>query len=272
MAEELFGKATRAADFIRARTSLSPRIAIILGSGLSGIGARATDAVTIPYAEIPGFPRSTVVGHAGNLLVGKLAGTQVAIMQGRVHGYEGYSPGEVTFPIRVLTRLGVKHLILTNAAGGINTSYQQGSLVLVRDHINLTGANPLTGPNDDRLGQRFFDMSDAYSARLRSLAQEHSTHPLNEGVYIAVSGPSYETPAEIRAFRTLGADLVGMSTVHEVIVARHMQMEVLAISCVTNMAAGVLPEKIDHLEVLETGKRVEDQLGELLSKIVPAMV
>jgi purine-nucleoside phosphorylase len=206
------------------------------------------------------------------LLLGKLAGTEVVIMQGRVHGYEGYSPAEVTFPIRVFGRLGVKQLILTNAAGGINTAYEQGSLILIRDHINFTGANPLTGPNDDRLGQRFFDMSDAYSERLRTLAQKHSPHTLNEGVYIAVPGPSYETPAEIRAFRTLGADLVGMSTVHEVIVARHMEMEVLAISCVTNMAAGVLPEKIDHREVLETGKRVEDQLAELLTAIVPQMV
>lgn len=272
MAEDLFTKANAAADFIRARTSIAPRIAIVLGSGLNGAAAAVLEKTTIPYAEIPHFPRSTVEGHKGNLLFGKLAATDVAIMQGRVHAYEGYSCSEVTFPIRVLARLGITQMILTNAAGAINTTYQQGSFVLIRDHINFTGITPLTGPNDDRLGQRFFDMSDAYSARLRAIAQKSAASELNEGVYIAVSGPSYETPAEIRAFRTLGADLIGMSTVHEVIVARHMQMEVLAISCVTNMAAGVLPEKINHREVIETGRRVEERLGALLSKILPDML
>jgi purine-nucleoside phosphorylase len=276
MPEDLFIRSNAAADFIRAKTSLAPKVAIVLGSGLGEVAAHLAEATAIPYAEIPNFPRSTVEGHSGNLLIGKLAGTPVAVMQGRVHGYEGYSPAEVTFPMRVLSRLGINRIVITNAAGGINTSYTQGSLVLIRDHINLTGLNPLTGPNDDRLGQRFFDMSDAYSPRLRALAQQHSvkleTGKLNEGVYIAVPGPSYETPAEIRAFRTLGADLVGMSTVHEVIVARHMQMEVLGISCVTNMAAGVLPEKINHLEVMEIGKRVEHQLTALLNAIVPEIV
>jgi len=276
MPDDLFIRTNAAADFIRAKTSLAPKVAIVLGSGLGEVAAHITEATAIPYAEIPNFPRSTVEGHSGKLLIGKLAATPVAVMQGRVHGYEGYSPAEVTFPMRVLGRMGIHRIIITNAAGGINTSFTQGSLVLIRDHINLTGLNPLTGPNDDRLGQRFFDMSDAYSSRLRALAQQHSekleTGKLNEGVYIAVPGPSYETPAEIRAFRTLGADLVGMSTVHEVIVARHMQMEVLGISCVTNMAAGVLPEKINHLEVMEIGKRVEHQLAALLNAIVPEIV
>ncbi len=271
MGDDLFANASAAADFIRSRTSLAPKVAIVLGSGLGGVAAEIADRTSIAYAEIPHFPRSTAEGHSGNLLLGTLNNIPVAVMQGRVHGYEGYSPSEVTFPMRALGRLGIHRIVLTNAAGGINTSYSQGTLVLIRDHINFTGLNPLTGPNDDRLGLRFFDMSDAYSTRLRALAQKHSPTALSEGVYVCVSGPSYETPAEIRAFRTMGADLVGMSTVHEVIVARHMQIEVLGISCVTNMAAGVLPEKINHLEVLQTGKRVERQLAALLTGIVPEL-
>lgn len=272
MGDDLYANASAAADFIRSRTSLMPRVAIILGSGLGGVATEIADRTSFAYAEIPHFPRSTAEGHSGNLLVGTLNSVPVAIMQGRVHGYEGHSPAEVTFPLRVLRRLGINRLVVTNAAGGINTSYSQGTLVLIRDHINFTGLNPLTGPNDERLGPRFFDMSDAYSTRLRALAQKRSPTALSEGVYVCVPGPSYETPAEIRAFRTLGADLVGMSTVHEVIVARHMQIEVLGISCVTNMAAGVLLEKIYHLEVLETGKRVERQLAALLTAIVPELV
>jgi purine-nucleoside phosphorylase len=275
MADDIFSRATTAADFIHQKTSLAPKIAIVLGSGLGEVASQIVNATAIPYAQIPNFPRTTVEGHNGRLLIGTFAETPVAIMQGRVHSYEGYSPLEVTFPLRVLGRMGINRAVVTNAAGGINTSYTQGSLVLIRDHINFTGLSPLTGPNDDRLGLRFFDMSDAYSARLRALAQQHSanleTGPLNEGIYIAVPGPSYETPAEIRAFRSMGADLVGMSTVHEVIVAHHMQIEVLGISCVTNMAAGVLPDKINHLEVMEIGRRVESQLTALLKAIVPEM-
>lgn len=272
MADDLFAKASAAADFVRRRTSFTPKVAIILGSGLGGAADEIADRITIPYAEIPNFPRSTAEGHSGNFFLGTLNSIPVAVMQGRVHGYEGYSPAEVTFPMRVLGQLGIKHVVITNAAGGINASYTQGALVLIRDHINLTGLNPLTGTNDDRLGLRFFDMSDAYSPRLRALAHKHTSVALNEGVYVCVPGPSYETPAEIRAFRTFGADLVGMSTVHEVIAARHMQIEVLGISCVTNMAAGVLPEKINHIEVMKTGKRVEQQLAALLHAAVPEIV
>jgi purine-nucleoside phosphorylase len=210
-----------------------------------------------------------VQGHSGRLVVGTAAGTPVAVMQGRVHGYEGYSPEEVTFPARVLGRLGITTLVVTNAAGGVRLDLQQGQLVLLSDHINLTGRNPVAGSNDERFGPRFFDMTNAYSKRLRLLA--HSVAEFAEGVYLAVSGPSFETPAEIRAFRSLGADLVGMSTVHEVIVARHMGIEVLGISCVTNMAAGILEQPINHQEVMETGARVQAQLTALLWKLLPAL-
>ena len=268
----LYTKATAAADYIRSLTPLAPRLGIILGSGLGNFAAQVEDPTAIPYAEIPHFPQSTVEGHSGKLILGHIAGVPVAVMQGRVHAYEGYPLSEVTFPTRVLGLVGCKTLIVTNAAGGINTTYRQGSLVAIADHINLTGSNATVGPNESKFGPRFFDMTAAYSPALRALAHSEAAKqniPLAEGIYLAVLGPSYETPAEIRAFRTLGADLVGMSTVHEVIVARHMGIEVLGLSLVTNMAAGVLDEAINHEEVMETGRRVERRFTSLLTALIP---
>ena len=270
----MYERAVEARDSIRARSSLTPKIALILGSGLGAFAEQLASPIPIPYAEIPHFPRSTVEGHSGRLLLGTIGGVDVAVMQGRVHGYEGYSPAETTFPMRVLGLLGIEKLIVTNAAGGIRTSYHQGQLVVLSDHINFTGTNPLVGPNDKRFGQRFFDMTEAYSKRLRSVAHAAAVAlglHLAEGVYLALSGPSFETPAEIRAFRTVGADLVGMSTVHEVIVARHMGIEVLGISCVTNMAAGVLDQALNHEEVIETGQRVQGEFTRLLTAILPRL-
>jgi purine-nucleoside phosphorylase len=249
-------------------------VGIILGSGLGEFAEKVEQATAIAYSEIPHFPVSTVAGHSGRLVLGRLGGVPVAVMQGRVHAYEGYSMGEVTFPLRVLGTLGIEKLVVTNAAGGINTKYGQGALVGISDHINLTGTNAALGPNEARWGERFFDMTGAYSPRLRKLAVETAKaqgFELQEGVYLAVLGPSYETPAEIRAFRTLGADLVGMSTVHEVIAARHMKIEVLGISLVTNMAAGVVEETINHEEVMEMGRRVAGQFTRLLTTVVPKM-
>jgi purine-nucleoside phosphorylase len=265
----IFEKAEEAAAFIRERIVVSPRVAIVLGSGLGSFADRIEPASAISYTDIPHFPQPTVEGHSGRLVVGTIGKTPLAVMQGRVHAYEGYSPEEVTFPIRVLARLGITTLLVTNAAGGIRLDLRQGQLVLLSDHINFTGRNPVSGANDERLGPRFFDMTEAYSKRLRLLA--HSAAELSEGVYLAVSGPSFETPAEIKAFRTLGADLVGMSTVQEVIVARHMGIEVLGISCVTNMAAGILDQAINHQEVMETGARVQAQLTNLLTALLPAL-
>jgi purine-nucleoside phosphorylase len=271
-------RVSAAADFIRSRHATAPALGIILGSGLGSFASQVEQPTTIAYSDIPGWPLSTVEGHSGKLVLGTIAGVQVAVMQGRVHAYEGYPLDEVTFPTRVLGLLGCKQLIVTNAAGGINTSYGEGTLVNISDHINLTGTNAALGPNDPRFalipgaGARFFDMTTAYSLRLRKLAQQQAAAlniPLPEGVYLAVLGPSYETAAEIRAFRTLGADLVGMSTVHEVIVARHMGIEVLGLSLVTNMAAGVLDTVIHHAEVMETGKRVEAQFTQLLKALIP---
>jgi purine-nucleoside phosphorylase len=275
MADTVFEKANAAAEFVLARTELRPRIAIVLGSGLGAFAEQLESAVAISFAEIPHFPQSTVPGHSGKLVIGKVAGVPVAVMQGRVHGYEGYSSEEVTFPVRVLGRMGVQTLVLTNAAGGINEGLKRGQLVLIADHINLSGRNPVAGRADERLGPRFFDMSEAYSRRLRELAHEAARameFRLDEGVYLSVLGPSFETPAEIRAFRTMGADLVGMSTVQEAIVARQMGMEVLGISCVTNMAAGISAEPLSHEEVMETGRAVEVQLAGLLTRVVPMMV
>ena len=275
---ELFAQAQSAADYIRVAEDLTPHIGVILGSGLGNFAAHVNDATRIPYAEIPHFPRPTAEGHSGYLVLGTVAGVPVAVMQGRVHLYEGYSLDEVTFPTRVLGLIGCKTLIVSNAAGGINTGYKQGVLVALSDHINLTGTNAALGPNEPRFGmvpgagQRFFDMSTAYSPRLRALAVEEAARQgfqLAEGVYLAVLGPSFETPAEIRAFRTLGADLVGMSTVHETIVARHMGLEVLGISLVTNMAAGVLNETIHHENVLDVGRRAEKQFTSLLTALIP---
>jgi purine-nucleoside phosphorylase len=281
---DLYTRTTQALVHIFMQTELKPELGIILGSGLGNFASQVENAAVIPYADIPNWPQSTVEGHHGKLVIGTIGGVPVAVMQGRVHAYEGYSMEEVTFPARVLGRMGCKTLIVTNAAGGINTSYGAGALVCISDHINLTGHNAAIGPNEPRFaavpgsGQRFFDMTTAYSPRLRQLAAAEATRqgiPLPEGVYLAVLGPSYETPAEIRAFRTLGADLVGMSTVHEVIVARHMGIEVLGLSLVTNMAAGVPAsaeteaEAINHQEVMEMGKRVEGQFTALLKALVP---
>jgi purine-nucleoside phosphorylase len=275
---DIYSKAQSAADYIRASADILPTIGIILGSGLGNFASRVQAAIRMPYAEIPHFPTSTVEGHSGHLILGTIAGVPVAVMQGRVHAYEGYPLSEVTFPTRVLGLLGCKTLIVTNAAGGIRTTLEQGSLVAISDHINLTGTNAALGPNEPRFsmvpgaGQRFFDMSTAYSPRLRTLAIEEAACQqflLTEGVYLAVLGPSFETPAEIRAFRTLGADLVGMSTVHEVIVARHMGLEVLGLSLVTNMAAGVLDQPLNHEEVMETGRRTEKQFTSLLTALIP---
>jgi purine-nucleoside phosphorylase len=275
---DLYSKTQAAVAHIRTLTSLDPAIGIILGSGLGNFATHVEAPIRIPYADIPHFPQSTVQGHSGHLVLGHIAGVPVAIMQGRVHAYEGYPLSEVTFPTRVLGLLGCKTLIVTNAAGGIRTTLEQGSLVAISDHINLTGTNAALGPNEPRFsmlpnaGQRFFDMSTAYGLRLRTLAIEEAARQqflLTEGVYLAVLGPSFETPAEIRAFRTLGADLVGMSTVHEVIVARHMGLEVLGLSLVTNMAAGVLNQAINHEEVIETGRRTEKQFTSLLTALIP---
>jgi purine-nucleoside phosphorylase len=280
MAMDEFTRAESAAMVIRMQLSQKPHlgvpeIAIVLGSGLGAFAEALEDSVIIPYKDIPNFPRSTAVGHAGRLVVGRIGNLTVAAMQGRVHQYEGYSSREAGFPIRVLFRLGIKSLILTNAAGGINSAYQKGALVLLSDHINLQGNNPLNGPNDERFGQRFPDMSEAYSRRYRLLARDAASQlgiDLKEGVYAALIGPSYETPAEIRFLRTIGADLVGMSTVPEVIVARHVGIKVLAISCVTNMAAGLSEGEISHQDVLDTGERVRGTLLALLAAILPRIV
>jgi purine-nucleoside phosphorylase len=275
---DLYTRATAAADHIRSLSSHTPRVGIILGSGLGGFGSQVKDATTIPYSTIPHFPQSTVEGHHGNLILGTVAGVPVAVMQGRVHAYEGYAIEDVTFPTRVLGLLSCRSLIVTNAAGGINTDYKPGSLVLITDHINLTGTNAALGPNEPRFainpaaGLRFFDMSTAYSPTLRTIANAEAARleiPLEAGVYLAVLGPSFETPAEIRAFRTLGADLVGMSTVHEVIVARHMGLDVLGISLVTNFAAGVSTQPIHHEEVMEIGRLAEARFTALIQAILP---
>jgi purine-nucleoside phosphorylase len=267
-----YARAERAAKFILSKTKLRPKIALVLGSGLGGFADELTDATRIPYQKIPDFPRSTAIGHAGLLVIGKAEGIAVAAMQGRVHLYEGYSAREVGFAMRVFGRMGMRSAILTNAAGGINSEFKQGALVVIRDHINLQGANPLTGLNDERFGLRFPDMTQAYWRSYREIALAEAKRlgiEAHEGVYAALPGPSYETPAEIRYLRTIGADLVGMSTVPEVIVARHMGIRVLGISCVTNMAAGILDRPLDHSEVLETGERVNGQFIALLRAVIP---
>jgi purine-nucleoside phosphorylase len=269
---DTFAPAESAAQLLLAKTSLRPRIALVLGSGLGGFADSLTDAARIPYAEIPAFPQSTAIGHAGQMVIGKSGGVSVAAMQGRVHLYEGYSAQQVTFPIRVFGRMGIRAVILTNAAGGINLGYSQGALVLIRDHINLQGVNPLVGPNDDRFGVRFPDMTHAYAKEYRAIARAEATKQgltLHEGVYAGLLGPSYETPAEIEYLRRIGADLVGMSTVAEVIAARHMGIQVLAISCVTNMAAGILDQPLSHAEVMETGERVQHTFESLLRAVLP---
>jgi purine-nucleoside phosphorylase len=269
-----FGRTQRAARSVLSKTELRPKIGLVLGSGLGAFADELTAAARIAYDKIPGFPRSTVEGHSGRLVVGKVGDVPVAVMQGRVHLYEGYSIKEVTFPMRVLWQMGARTAILTNAAGAINLDYSQGALVIIRDHINLQGVNPLTGRNEERFGRRFPGMSQAYAKELRHLALKEAGRlgiPQHEGVYAALAGPSYETPAEIRYIKTIGADLVGMSTVPETIVARHMGMRVLGISCVTNMAAGILEGEINHAEVMETGERVKSLFIALLRSIIPAI-
>ena len=267
-----FARAECAAKFVLSKTKLRPKIALVLGSGLGAFADQFDRAVKIPYAKIPHFPRSTAIGHAGQLVLGTVTGIPVAGMQGRVHLYEGYPVQDVVFPVRVFARMGVRAVILTNAAGGINRNFSQGCLVTLKDHINLQGANPLIGPNDERFGPRFPDMTQAYDRRFRQFAAEETKRlgiPSHEGVYLALSGPNYETPAEIHFFRTIGADLVGMSTVPEVIAARHMGLRVLGISCVTNMAAGTTDTPLSHQEVLETGERVKGQFIALLQALIP---
>jgi len=266
-----FSDALRA---IEARTDLRLRLAVVLGSGLGDFAGELTDRVEIPYAEIPGWPPSTAIGHAGKLVIGRIGGVEIAVMAGRAHLYEGYSPEQVVHGVRVLGKLGASGFVFTNAAGGINLSYARGALVLVADHINLQGTNPLVGPNDESLGPRFPDMSEAYSKHWRGTAKQVAAElgiDVAEGVYAALLGPSYETPAEIRWLRSIGADLVGMSTVPEVIAANHMGLNVLAISCVSNMAAGILPRKITHEEVLETGRMVREKLVRYLKALLPRL-
>jgi len=265
-----YERAETAAQFIFSRTKLRPKIALVLGSGLGPFADEFANATKIAYAEIPHFPQSTAIGHAGQLVVGNVDGIAVAGMQGRVHLYEGYSVEEIVFPIRVFARMGVKAVILTNAAGGIK--FTQGRLVVISDHINLQGVNPLTGFNDERFGPRFPDMSTAYDKRFREMAVGQGNRlgiGIDEGVYAALAGPSYETPAEIRYLRTIGADLVGMSTVPEVIAARHSELRVLGISCVTNAAAGILDQPLNHREVLETAARIKGDFVALLKAILP---
>ncbi len=260
-----------AAAFLRTRSTPFPSAAIVLGSGLGAFADRLESSTAIPYGDIPNWPASTVIGHAGKLVVGRIAGRDLAVLSGRAHFYEGHALTAATFATRVLGRLGVKTLVLTNAAGGINTSFSPGTLMVIDDHLNFMGSNPLVGPNDDRFGVRFPDMTEVYSARLRRVADEAAAAagvPVRHGVYVGLHGPSYETPAEIRAFRTLGADAVGMSTVPEAIVARHMGVEVLGISCITNPAAGVLPTPLHHDEVMEVARRVSGQFMSLLEGIV----
>ncbi|HVZ85318.1 MAG TPA: purine-nucleoside phosphorylase [Terracidiphilus sp.] len=273
-----FEQVNEAAEYVRGKLgALSPSVGVVLGSGLGAVANSVKETIVIPYRDIPHFPQSTVEGHSGRIVAGRISGTPVIILQGRVHFYEGYTPAQVTFPMRVLGMLGVQAVVLTNAAGGIDANYQLGQLIVLTDHINMMGWNPLVGPNEPRFatrkraGLRFFDMTEAYSKRLRGLAQQAAADEgisLDEGIYLAVPGPSFETPAEIRAFRTLGATLVGMSTVPETIVARHMGIEVLGISCVTNKAAGMNDRPLSHEEVFETGKLVERRLTGVLERVV----
>lgn len=267
-------KITAAAEYLLARIPARPTVALVLGSGLGDYADTLEDPIKIPYAQIPDFPQPTVQGHTGAFVFGKKAGKFVVVAQGRVHYYEGLSMQEITLPVRVLAAIGVKTLVLTNAAGGINLSYRPGTLMLIADHINFSGDNPLIGPNLDRFGPRFPDVSDLYTASLRTAVRAQAAEagiPLEEGVYLMCTGPSYETPAEIRAFRTLGADAVGMSTVPEALVAGHCGMQVVGVSCITNMAAGVLPVKLSHQEVMETTARVHDQFGCLVDVILQAV-
>ena len=268
---DYYKQVKEAADAITSRIREVPRIAIVLGSGLGDFANSLSDAVSVPYGELPHWPASRVIGHEGKLVVGTAKGRTIAALAGRSHAYEGHDLRVVTFGVRVLGLLGIKTLILTNAAGGVNTGFAAGALMVIDDHINLIGGNPLVGTNDDRFGPRFPDMSEVYSTRLRTIADQAARQlqmTLPHGIYVALLGPSYETPAEIRYLRTIGADAVGMSTVPEAIAARHMGLEVLGISCISNMAAGVLPQPLDHAEVMETTRRVRGQFIALLEGII----
>jgi purine-nucleoside phosphorylase len=267
----IYDRVEEAAGAVRRQCGELPQTAVVLGSGLGDFADTLRDAVTMPYGELTGWPVSNVVGHAGKLVIGSVAGRRVAALAGRVHAYEGHPLATVVFATRVMGRLGVRQLVLTNAAGGVNTGFGRGALMVIDDHINLMGANPLAGDNDDRFGPRFPDMTEVYSKRLRRIADEAAAAKglsVAHGVYAALAGPSYETPAEIRYLRTIGADAVGMSTVPEAIAARHMGLEVLGLSCITNMAAGVLPEPLDHEEVLETARQVRGTFIALLEGII----
>jgi purine-nucleoside phosphorylase len=266
-----YDQVKEAADAIRARVPEIPAIGVVLGSGLGDFANSLGAAVAIPYGELPHWPASRVIGHEGRLVVGTSGGRTIAALAGRVHLYEGHDARTVTFATRVLGRLGVKTLILTNAAGGVNTGFAQGALMVIDDHLNLMGSNPLVGDNDERFGHRFPDMTEVYSSRLRGIADRAGKAinlVLPHGIYVGLLGPSYETPAEIRYLRTIGADAVGMSTVPEAIAARHMNMDVLGISCITNMAAGVLPAPLDHADVMETARRIRGQFIALLEGVI----
>jgi len=271
----LYEQVQETVQAIRQRAGgLAPRVGIILGSGLGAFADGFERKVVIPYAELPHFPHSSVPGHAGRMVLGLVGGEPVVAMQGRVHSYEGYSSVQVAFPARVLCALGIRGLVVTNAAGGINPQFGPGDLMAITDHLNLSGWNALTGPNDDRLGPRFPDMSRAYAPALRELLLESARRtqvPLRQGVYVMVAGPSYETPAEIRMFRTLGADAVGMSTVPEVVAASHMGVPVVGISCITNLAAGVGDKPLTHDEVAETANRVAGIFSRLLTDFLPVV-
>ncbi|MGG4045697.1 purine-nucleoside phosphorylase [Paenibacillus favisporus] len=263
-----------AAAFIQSKGGVQPEVGLILGSGLGILAELIQDGISIAYEDIPHFPVSTVEGHAGELLLGTIEGRSVVLMKGRFHMYEGYGPEVTAFPVRVMKELGVKSLLVTNAAGGINTAFEPGDLMVLTDHLNLTGRNPLIGANDPALGVRFPDMSEAYSRRLRQLLKDTAASkniPIREGVYAGLLGPTYETPAEIRMLRTLGADAVGMSTVSETIVARHAGLEVLGISCISNMAAGILDQPLSHEEVMETTERVREKFLGLVLAVIPHM-
>ena len=268
---DYYDRVKEAADAIRSRVPEAPKTAIVLGSGLGDFAGSLGAAVSMPYRDLPHWPASRVIGHEGRLVVGTSRGRTIAALAGRCHGYEGHDLRTVTFAVRALGLLGVRTLVLTNAAGGVNTGFSQGALMVIDDHLNLMGANPLAGPNEDRFGPRFPDMTEVYSSRLRRIADDAAramNFPLAHGVYAALLGPSYETPAEIRYLRTIGADAVGMSTVPEAIAARHMGIDVLGISCITNMAAGVLPKPLDHNEVMETARRIRGQFIALLEGII----
>lgn len=271
---DLTERINAAADYLRSRVVLRPTIGLVLGSGLGDYAETLCNAVTVPYADIPDFPHATAPGHVGAFVFGSACGKDVVVMQGRLHYYEGHSQQDITLPIRVMAALGVKSVVLTNAAGGVNTAFNEGDLMLISDHINFSGSNPLIGPNLDAFGPRFPDVSDLYTASIRAAVKEKAAAAgitLREGVYVMFTGPNYETPAEVRCARFMGGDAVGMSTVPEALVAAHCGMQVVGISCITNMAAGVLPKKLDHAEVLENADRVHDTFRAVLELVLSVL-